>query len=116
MCENFGALLHMTVHSLTKSAIFFAVGHACQKAGTQVMEDIRGLLKVSPTVGWGLLIGTFAILAIVVLNALSGPDRLTIGQTLIMPTSVGVTMTAPSNSNSCITVSSGSPVPGGTSP
>jgi hydrogenase-4 component F len=26
------------------------------------MEDIRGLLKASPTVGWGLLIGTFAIL------------------------------------------------------
>jgi len=59
---NFAGLLHMTVHSLVKSAIFFAVGHAAQKAGTQVMEDIRGLLKVSPTVGWGLLIGTFAIL------------------------------------------------------
>ena len=51
---NFAALLHMTVHSLTKSAIFFAVGHAAQKVGTQVMDDIRGLLVVSPTVGWGL--------------------------------------------------------------
>ena len=59
---NFAGLLHMTVHSLVKSAIFFAVGHATQKAGTQVMEDIRGLLKVSPTVGWGLMIGTLAIL------------------------------------------------------
>ena len=59
---NFAGLLHMTVHSLVKSAIFFAVGHATQRAGTQVMDDIRGLLKVSPTVGWGLLIGTFAIL------------------------------------------------------
>jgi len=59
---NFAGLLHMTVHSLVKSAIFFAVGHATQKAGTQVMDDIRGLLKVSPTVGWGLLLGTFAIL------------------------------------------------------
>ncbi len=59
---NFAGLLHMTVHSLVKSAIFFAVGHATQKAGTQVMDEIRGLLKVSPTVGWGLLIGTFAIL------------------------------------------------------
>jgi len=37
---NFAALLHMTVHSLTKSAIFFAVGHAAQKAGSQRMEDI----------------------------------------------------------------------------
>ena len=33
----------MTVHSLTKSAIFFAVGHAAQKAGTQLMDEIRGL-------------------------------------------------------------------------
>ena len=59
---NFAALLHMTVHSLTKSAIFFAVGHACQKAGTQVMDDIRGLVVISPPIGWGLMIGTLAIL------------------------------------------------------
>jgi len=59
---NFAALLHMTVHSLTKSAIFFAVGHAAQKAGTQVMDDIRGLITLSPTVGWGLMIGALAIL------------------------------------------------------
>jgi hydrogenase-4 component F len=50
------------MHSLTKSAIFFAVGHAAQKAGTQVMDDIRGLVRVNPTVGWGLMLGTVAIL------------------------------------------------------
>jgi hydrogenase-4 component F len=61
---NFAALLHMTVHSLTKSAIFFAVGHAVQKAGTQVMGDIRGLMTISPAVGWGLMIGTLAILGV----------------------------------------------------
>jgi hydrogenase-4 component F len=59
---TFAGLLHMTVHSMIKSAIFFAVGHAAQKAGTQVMDDIRGLVRVSPTVGWGLMIGTLAIL------------------------------------------------------
>ena len=59
---SFAGLLHMTVHSLTKSAIFFAVGHATQKSGTQVMESIRGLVKVSPTIGWGLMLGTAAIL------------------------------------------------------
>ncbi len=59
---NFAGLLHMTVHSLVKSAIFFAVGHATQKAGTQVMDDIRGLIKVSPTVGWGMMLGSLAIL------------------------------------------------------
>jgi hydrogenase-4 component F len=59
---NFAALLHMTVHSLTKSAIFFAVGHAAQKAGSQLIDDIRGLITLSPTVGWGLMLGTLAIL------------------------------------------------------
>ncbi len=59
---NFAALLHMTVHSLTKSAIFFAVGHAAQKAGSQLMENIRGLITLSPTVGWGLMMGSLAIL------------------------------------------------------
>jgi hydrogenase-4 component F len=61
---NFAALLHMTVHSLTKSAIFFAVGHATQKAGSQLMEQIRGLIGVNPTVGWGLMLGTLAILGL----------------------------------------------------
>ncbi len=59
---TFAALLHMTMHSLTKSAIFFAVGHAVQKTGTQQMDHIRGLIHVSPTVGWGLMLGSLAIL------------------------------------------------------
>jgi hydrogenase-4 component F len=59
---NFAALLHMTVHSLTKSAIFFTVGHAAQKAGTQMMDEIHGLIVTSPTLGWGLALGTLAIL------------------------------------------------------
>lgn len=58
---TFAALLHMTVHSLTKSAIFVTVGHAAQLAGTQSMERIRGLIKTQPKIGWGLLIGTVAI-------------------------------------------------------
>jgi len=61
---NFAALLHMTVHSLTKSAIFFTVGHAAQKAGSQLMENIRGLITLSPTVGWGLMMGSLAILGL----------------------------------------------------
>ncbi|WP_017774441.1 hydrogenase 4 subunit F, partial [Paraburkholderia kururiensis] len=59
---TFGGLLHMTVHSLIKSAVFFTVGHAVQKTGTQIMDDIRGLLRVSPVVGWGLMLGALAIL------------------------------------------------------
>jgi hydrogenase-4 component F len=61
---TFAGLLHMTAHSLTKSAIFFAVGHAAQKAGTQTISDIRGLIHLSPAVGWGLMLGSIAILGI----------------------------------------------------
>jgi hydrogenase-4 component F len=61
---TFAALLHMTVHSLTKSAIFFAVGHAVQKSGTPLIEDIRGLMESNPAIGWGLLLGSLAILGI----------------------------------------------------
>ena len=59
---TFAALLHMTMHCLTKSAIFYAVGHATQNSGTQLMEGIRGLIKTNPTIGWGLILGTLAIL------------------------------------------------------
>jgi len=58
----FAGLLHMTVHSLTKSAIFFTVGHASQAAGTQDMDSIRGLMQQSPAIGWGLALGSLAIL------------------------------------------------------
>ncbi|HEV8554128.1 MAG TPA: hydrogenase 4 subunit F [Casimicrobiaceae bacterium] len=59
---SFAGLLHMTVHSLTKSAIFFAVGHAAQQAGTQLIDGIRGMITVSPVIGWGLALGSLAIL------------------------------------------------------
>jgi hydrogenase-4 component F len=59
---TFAALLHMTVHSLTKSAIFFTVGHAAQKTGTQLIANIRGLVDTNPTIGWGLMLGSLAIL------------------------------------------------------
>jgi len=58
---NFAAMLHMTTHSLVKSGIFFTVGHAAQNMGTQVISDIRGLIKHQPGIGWGLLLGTCAI-------------------------------------------------------
>jgi hydrogenase-4 component F len=56
-----GALLHMIVHSLTKSAIFVTVGHAAHVAGTQNIEKIRGLIRTQPAVGWTFLLGTVAI-------------------------------------------------------
>jgi hydrogenase-4 component F len=61
---TFAALLHMTVHSLTKSAIFVTVGHAAQLAGTQRIEHIRGILRTQPAIGWGLIIGVVAIVGL----------------------------------------------------
>jgi formate hydrogenlyase subunit 3/multisubunit Na+/H+ antiporter MnhD subunit len=58
---TFGGLLHMLVHSLAKSSIFFTVGHASQMHRTQDMDKIRGLFKGSPLVGWGLMFGVMAI-------------------------------------------------------
>ncbi|MGH6886919.1 MAG: hydrogenase 4 subunit F, partial [Geminicoccales bacterium] len=58
---NFAGLLHMVLHSLTKSAIFFAVGHIAQIKGTQRIADIRGLTETHPWLGWGLVIGVVAI-------------------------------------------------------
>ncbi len=58
---NFAGLLHMTMHSLTKSAIFFGVGHIAQATGTQRIADIRGLTESHPKLGWGLVMGVVAI-------------------------------------------------------
>lgn len=58
---NFAGLLHMAMHSLTKSAIFFSVGHITQVKGTQKIADIRGLTQSHPFLGWSLVVGVMAI-------------------------------------------------------
>ena len=58
---NFAGLLHMTMHSLTKSAIFFSVGHISQVKGTQKIADMGGLTVSNPVLGWGLVLGVVAI-------------------------------------------------------
>jgi hydrogenase-4 component F len=61
---NFAGLLHMTFHSLTKSAIFFSVGHIAQVKGTQRMAEIRGLTVSHPVLGWGLVLGVMTIVGL----------------------------------------------------
>jgi hydrogenase-4 component F len=61
---NFAGLLHMTMHSLTKSAIFFAVGHIAQVKDTQKIADIGGLTVTNPVLGWGLMLGVVAIVGL----------------------------------------------------
>ncbi len=58
---NFAELLHMVMHSLTKSAIFFSVGHVAQAKGTQKLADIRGLSVSHPALAVGLAAGVIAI-------------------------------------------------------
>jgi hydrogenase-4 component F len=58
---NFAGLLQMTMHSLTKSAIFFTVGQISQVKGTQRLDELRGLTVTHPLLGWGLVVGVAAI-------------------------------------------------------
>jgi hydrogenase-4 component F len=58
---NFAGLLHMGMHSLTKTAIFFAVGHIAHVKGTQKIADMGGLTETNPVLGWGLVLGVVAI-------------------------------------------------------
>jgi len=58
---NFAGLLHMTMHSLTKSAIFFSVGHIVQASKTQRISEVRGLTVTHPWLGWSLVVGVVAI-------------------------------------------------------
>ena len=61
---NFAGLLQMTMHSLTKSAIFFAVGHITQVKGTQRIADMGGLTTSHPVLGWSLVAGVVAIVGL----------------------------------------------------
>ncbi|HLI22158.1 MAG TPA: hydrogenase 4 subunit F [Stellaceae bacterium] len=58
---NFAGLLHMTMHSLTKSGIFFTVGHVAQVKGTQRIAEIGGLTETHAWLGWSLVVGVVAI-------------------------------------------------------
>src|SRR6202049_4404476 len=58
---NFAGLLHMVMHSLTKSAIFYAVGHIAPAKGTPRTARFRGLTVTHPALGWGLVVGVVAI-------------------------------------------------------
>jgi hydrogenase-4 component F len=58
---NFAGLLHMTMHSLTKSALFFAAGLIAQVKGTRRIEDMGGLTETHSVLGWGLVAGVVAI-------------------------------------------------------
>ena len=58
---NFAGLLHMAMHSLTKSSIFFAVGHVAQAKGTQRLAEIRGVSDSHPRLAVAFALAVLAI-------------------------------------------------------
>jgi hydrogenase-4 component F len=58
---NFAGLLHMAMHSLTKSGIFFAVGHIAQAKGSQRFADIAGLSVTHPRLAVAFALAVVAI-------------------------------------------------------
>jgi hydrogenase-4 component F len=58
---NFAGLLHMAMHSLIKSGIFFAVGHIAQVKGTQRIAAISGLSVTHPALAVLFSLGVIAI-------------------------------------------------------
>jgi hydrogenase-4 component F len=46
---------------MTKSAIFYGVGHIAQIKGTQKIEDIGGLTETHPWLGWALVFGSWPL-------------------------------------------------------
>lgn len=60
----FAGLLHMMAHSLSKTAAFFSTGQIIQIRNTLQIENIRGLAQDCPSLGWGLLLGSFALMGL----------------------------------------------------
>jgi hydrogenase-4 component F len=58
---NFAGLLHMTMHALSKSGIFFAVGHIAQVKSTQRMAAISGISVTHPMLAVLFSLGVIAI-------------------------------------------------------
>jgi len=60
----FAGLLHMMGHSLAKSAAFFSAGQAIQVRNSLIMEEIKGLSRDYPGLGWGLLLSIFSLIGL----------------------------------------------------
>jgi hydrogenase-4 component F len=57
----FGGLLHLTLHTLAKAAVFQCVGRICQMKGTQAFAGIGGLLATHRALGLTLAAGVVAV-------------------------------------------------------
>lgn len=57
----YAAMLHLVAHSLTKSSLFFAAGSVVQAFNSRSMHRMRGLRRVTPLAGAGLVVGALAL-------------------------------------------------------
>lgn len=53
---NMAGILHLWGHSLLKSAAFFAIGRAARLKGGPRLDQIGGLARSHPALGWGLVL------------------------------------------------------------
>ncbi|MCX7117410.1 MAG: hydrogenase 4 subunit F [Legionellales bacterium] len=60
----FAGLLHIVVHSLSKSAAFFGVGQVIQTENSSSLDQLRGLIHDYPLLGWGLFLSSLALLGV----------------------------------------------------
>ena len=58
---HLGAVYQILTHSLTKSLAFFAAGSVLLLVGSRNIAKVRGLIRISPLAGGGLLLGGLAI-------------------------------------------------------
>jgi hydrogenase-4 component F len=58
---TFGSLFYMLVHSLVKSALFVNIGNITQFSKEQNLEQIKGLIRSQPLIGWGLLLAALVV-------------------------------------------------------
>ena len=91
----FAGVLHMTLHTLTKAAIFQCVGRAAQLRGSQRFADIGGLITTNRRLGLTLAAGMVAIVGLPPFG-LFAADFLIITETvrhrmlLALPLSIGL--------------------------
>lgn len=57
----FGSLLHLVNNSLTKGALFLAVGNIHRAFGTKSLEGTSGAMRLVPVSAWVFLLGFFAV-------------------------------------------------------
>ncbi len=59
-----GSVLQMVSHGLVTGALFFMVGMLQERTRTRDMEQLGGLLAVTPVLGWSFILAAFASLGL----------------------------------------------------